>query len=139
MNTIIKRLTVMKRLQTYSLILLLMISLFASGCVPLLVGTAVGAGGVTYVRGSMKQNVSHPVKDVHKATLSALKKLDIYVISDELNRHNAVINSEFQDGEKVKINIDALTEYVSKISIRIGIFGHQEKSQLILNAIQTQL
>ena len=110
-----------------------------SGCIPLLVGAAAGAGGVAYVRGNLEKNFEEPVDDVHKATLAALKNMDIFVTQDELNRHDAVIKGEYSDGEAVDIKINALTEKTSKVKVRIGVFGDELKSQSIMNAISSKL
>ena len=111
----------------------------ASGCVPLLIGAAVGAGGVAYVKGALVHNIDEPVEDIHKASLAAFKGLNLFVASDELNRHSAVIKAEYEDGKKIDIKIDAITEFVSKVTIRIGVIGDQEDSRLILNAIEKKL
>ena len=110
-----------------------------TGCIPLLVGAAVGAGGISYAKGALAKNVEHDLQDVHAATLKALKKLDLFVTADEVNKHDSKVHAEFQDGEKINIFLDAITEHNTKITIRIGVFGHQEKSQLILNAIELNL
>ena len=111
----------------------------ASGCIPLLIGAAAGAGGVAYVKGSLIENIDESVEDIHRASLDALTEMNVFVISDELNRHSAVIKAEYEDGKKINIKVDAITEFVSKVSIRIGTVGHQEDSRLILNAIEKKL
>jgi len=109
------------------------------GCVPLFIGAAAGAGGVSYVRGALVRNIDERVKPMHKAVLAALKDLNYFVSADELNKHSAYIKAEYKDGKKIRIHIDALSEYVSKITIRVGSFGNQEKSLLIMNAIEKKL
>ena len=111
----------------------------ASGCIPLLIGAIAGAGGVVYVKGALVQNIDEPVEDIHKASLAALKGLSLFVISDELNRHSAVIKAEYENGKKIDIKVDAITEFVSKVTIRVGVVGNQDDSRLILNAIEKKL
>ena len=120
-------------------IMVMCLVMATSGCIPLLIGAAAGAGGVAYVRGALAQNIDETVQDLHSASLEALKDLGLFVESDELNRHSSLINAEYGNGKKIKINIEALTEYVSKISIRVGMVGDQEDSRMILNAIQKKL
>ena len=119
--------------------MLVFLTVATSGCIPLLIGAAAGAGGVAYVKGALVQNMDETVEDIHQATLDALKGLGIFVTADELNRHSAKIKAEYEDGKKVDITIDAITEYVSKITIRVGLVGDQEDSRLILNAIEKEL
>ena len=110
-----------------------------SGCVALLLGAVAGAGSVVYVKGELEKNLDATVVKMHKASLAGLKDLDMFVLSDELNVHNASIRSEDAQGKKVTIRIDALTERSSKIKIRIGIVGNKTKSQIILDAIERKL
>lgn len=110
-----------------------------SGCIPLLVGAAAGAGGVAYVRGTLEKNVDHSVAQVHKAAGEACKNLKISIQSDDLNQHSARIKGTLDDGKKVQIDVTSLTERSSTIQIRIGMFGDETKSQMILNVIQKKL
>ncbi len=109
------------------------------GCVPLLIGAVVGVGGMTFVKGKLIHNVDHTVAQTNKASVKALKSLDLFIISDELNKRSSVIKAEYEDGDKISIFIDALTERSTKITIRVGTFGDIEASQAILNAILKKL
>lgn len=120
-------------------IMLVFIVTATSGCFALLLGAAAGAGGVVYVKGGLVQNVDETVEDIHKASLAAVKDLGLFLTADELNRHSAQIKAEYGDGKKVNIKIDAITEFVSKITVRVGLIGNQEDSRLILNAIEKKL
>ncbi len=110
-----------------------------SGCVALLVGAAAGAGGIAYIKGTLEKNFDRPVKRAHKATLAALKDLKLVIKEEELNQHSSKIKAEYPDETKVYIDITALTEKSSTIKIRVGIFGDQDKSQMILNAVMKRL
>jgi hypothetical protein len=130
----------MKPSQFPSIIVAAIFSLITmSGCIPLLIGAAAGAGGITYAKGALVQNVDHTVSEVHKAGVAALKKLDLFVTEDKLDKHTAVIRAEYNDGQKIQVFIDALTERSSKITIRIGTFGDRAQSEIILDAIQKKL
>ena len=66
----------MKRYQMFSLNIVCGILLLSlTGCIPLLIGAAVGAGGVTYVNGALVRNIDETVADLHQASLDALKDL----------------------------------------------------------------
>ncbi|MCD4780342.1 MAG: DUF3568 domain-containing protein [Candidatus Omnitrophica bacterium] len=119
-------------------ILLVMVINF-SGCIPLLVGAAVGAGSMAYMQGVLEMNFDQSVKKSHGASVAALKDLGLFIKQDELNRHSSRINFEFETGEKGKIDIKALTERSSKIKIRVGVIGDESKSRMIMNIIQQKL
>ena len=130
----------MKHFQKLSLnIFCVCLLMTMAGCIPLLIGAAAGVGGMTFVKGKLVHNVDHTVDQVHKASLKALKDLDLFVISDELNKRSSVTKAEYENGEKISVFIDVLTERSSKITIRVGTFGDHEESQAILNLILKKL
>ncbi len=126
-----------------SAITYLFLTLFALtniiGCVPLLVGTAVGAGGLAYVRGSLEQNFDKSLKNLHTGSLRGLKDIKCTVHSDEFRQRLAKIKFTFTDGKDGTIAIEALTERSAKLKIRIGILGDETKSRVVLNAILRHL
>ena len=112
--------------------------LSSSGCIPLLVGAAAGAG-VAYVKGTLEANFERPIKTVHKASLAALKSLKIEIKEENFSQHSSRIRAEYPDGTKVSVDGDALTEHTAKIAIRVGVFGDQTKSEMILDEIKKRL
>ncbi len=121
------------------ILLVFFVTVTSSGCVPLLIGAAAGAGGIAYVKGALVHNIDETVEDIHRAALAGLKDFGLFVVSDELNRHSALIKAEYEDGRKIDIKADAITEFVSKVTIRVGVIGDQEESRLILSAIEDNL
>lgn len=118
---------------------LLTISLTTSGCAPLLVGAAVGAGSVAYAKGSLQQVFDEPVDKLYRASLSALKDTGCKIHSKHTRNRLAKIQFTFNDGKKGTIHIEPLTERSAKLKIRVGVLGDETKSQIILNAISKHL
>ncbi len=130
------------RRQLKNLCLVVMVVLAASalsGCVALAVGAAAGVGGYGYVKGSLEKNYDNTVTQLHKASLKALRALKITKEDEELNRHSSYIKGLSQNEKKVKVTITALTERSSKLVIRVGIFGDQSLSEMILSEIEKNL
>ena len=115
------------------------ILLTAQGCVPLLIGAAAGAGGVAWAKGSLEQNFDKTVDQLHRASLAGLRDIKCAVRNDQIRKHLAKIDFEFDDGQKGSINIKALTERSAKLKIRIGVLGDETKSHIVLNAILRHL
>ena len=114
--------------------------LATSGCFILALGAAVGAGGIAYVKGALTQKLDCTIEKVHKAVLKAARDTELFIISDTVNVHNAVLKGEFsEDHEKVMIEIESLTERASQITIRVGVFGDEARSRMILSAITKRL
>ncbi len=116
-----------------------LLALNLSGCVPLIVGAAAGAGGVVFVKGMLSKNFDVPVKGVYQASMKGLKSLKYSIYADKLKLHAAYIRAEDASGKKIYVDISALTEKASKIRIRAGIIGDELQSQAILNAIEKYL
>ncbi len=121
------------------MLLLVGVVVTSSGCFALLLGAAAGAGGVAYVKGSAEKNLDKPVDQVYRASLAALKKLKMAVHDDDLSQHVAHISAVDNDGKKIQVDIEALTEKTAKLKVRVGVFGDQERSSIILNMIQKRL
>lgn|SRR3989338_145542 len=119
--------------------MLLVAVLTASGCVPFLIGAAAGVGGVAWVKGSLEQNFDKTVDQLHRASLAGLRDIKCAVRNDQIRKHLAKIDFEFDDGQKGAINIKALTERSAELKIRIGVLGDETKSHIILNAILKHL
>ena len=125
--------------QTFLLLSLSFTVLTSSGCFALLLGGAAGAAGVVYIQGVLEKNFDSSLKDAHEATLKALKSEGIFIKTDELNVANSEVKGEFADGEKIQVNIEALTEKSSKVKVRVGVFGDEAKSNAIMSAIEKRL
>ena len=125
--------------QSFLLCCLLFTVLTSSGCFALLLGGAAGAAGVVYIQGVLEKNFDSSLKDTHAATLKALKSEGIFIKTDELNVANSEIKGEFADGEKIQVNIEALTEKSSKVKVRVGVFGDEAKSNALMSAIEKRL
>jgi len=117
--------------------LLLALSIQVFGCAFVVLGAAGAAGGVgtaMYVKGKLQEEVRAPLPRVHRATLVALKDLELPTLEEKRDKVTAKIRSQFADGKKVLIDIQAITDSSSRITIRVG-FGDKSRSERILDAI----
>ena len=110
-----------------------------SGCFALLVGAAAGAGGMVWAKGKLEQEFNQPLDRVHKAGVSALKKLELPVVVDRKDKLTAKLESKFADGTNVWIDIESLTSKNTKVSVRVGALGDQMRSKEIMDMIEKYL
>lgn len=112
-----------------------------SGCAVVLLGAGAGAGvaGATYVMGKLEDEVNAPVSNVQRATVAALKALELPVDKERGDKLAAELESETADQKKIWISITLLTSSRSKIVIRVGVMGDEIRSRQILQAIHTRL
>ena len=111
----------------------------SSGCVPLVLGAAAGVGGYAWVKGELANDVNVSAERLHRAASRAVRDMKLKTKEDKGDRLTAKIVAEFSDGTDVNISIAAKTERSATVSIRVGLLGDKEKSQMIFAAIQKRL
>ena len=114
-------------------------SMYLSGCFALLIGAAAGAGGVIWVKGKLQQDVNASLDKVYSATKTALKKMELPLIVDRKDKMTAKIESGYSDGKHVWIDLDHLSNSLTKISVRVGTLGDEARSRQILEKIMQYL
>ncbi|GKS57938.1 membrane protein [Nitrospira sp.] len=111
----------------------------ASGCVPLVVGAAGGVAGAVYVMGKLTDELPHDVPTVHRATVLALKDLDLTPSEDRVDKLSAHVESVFADGERVWIDLDTVMDSHTSLTIRVGLTGNETRARRIHDAIKRHL
>ena len=121
--------------------LLLVIAIQLSGCsaAVLVAGGAAGAGGIVWVKGKLKEQLDSPLTKVHEATITVLKAFELRVEKDMKDKLAAKVESRFADGKRLWIDIRSISESLTEISIRIGVFGNKARSERILRKIREYL
>jgi len=126
-----------------NVIVLMLIMIMCSGCA-LLIVTAVGGGAavgaIKYVKGEMEGSYASTIGSTWIACEAALKELgiDIFASVKETPTH-WMLKGRSEGGKKVKVTLDALPDKVTKVSVRVGIFGDKQLSKKIHNAISRRL
>jgi hypothetical protein len=118
---------------------LFMVTAASPGCIPLIVGAAAGAGGYAWVRGALVKEFDVPAETLSSASIRAIKQLNLSLEEEKTDRLSGYIRAKLADKQKVVISIKALTEKKSEVRIRIGVFGDQAKSEMVLNGIKKNL
>ena len=117
-----------------------MVTVLCSGCFGVFVaGAAGGAAGAIFVKGRLVELVSSSVSDVHMASREALSELGLPIIEDAADHRTARLRSEYADGKQVWINIETEGLSNTKIIVRVGAFGDQQRSRDILARIKRNL
>lgn len=107
----------------------------ASGCLVIAAGAA-GAGTVAYVRGELDATVGSDYERVIDASNRALEQVQFVRVSEKRDAFSAVIVTRTAEDKKVEIRITKEGDRLTKVQIRIGIFGNEERSRVILEKIQ---
>lgn len=113
----------------------------SSGCFLVAVGAAgaAGAGTVAYIRGELDASLGSRLDAVVGAADRAIAQLQFAKISDTRDAFSAVIVARTAQDQKITITVTKEADELSKVRIRIGVFGDEPKSRAILDKIKANL
>lgn len=109
-----------------------------SGCLVVAAGAA-GAGTVAYIRGELEASLEGRYDAVVTAASGAVTDLKFARISENKDALTAVIVARTADDKKIEIRVTRVTDTLSKVQIRVGIFGDEFVSVSILDRIKANL
>lgn len=98
-----------------------------------------GVGGAAYVSGDVEQDLEADIKKVAKAVETAFNKLELKTISTNHDGVSGVFEARTAKDEKVKVLLTRTGDDVTHVSIRVGLFGNEPLSQLVLDEIKKRL
>ena len=114
--------------------MLLAIAVLGQGCVIAAVGLGA-AGTIAYVRGDLEATEAKDIQVVYSAALQAVEDLHLNLISNSQDALSATILARDASDKKITIKMKATGEQTTKLSIRVGTFGDEAKSQQIYQKI----
>lgn len=111
-----------------------------TGCVALLAGAAGGVGTAVWLSGKLTQEVNTPYQGTVNAAKSALSSLKLEITKETKEEDITQLRSQYTDGKDIWIDIRKLTEYSSKIEVRVGaVSPDKQAADTILKRIQRYL
>jgi hypothetical protein len=124
--------------------LLIVVLMVVPGCAaPAVIATAgfgaLQTGTEAFIRGELESAVANPIAEVYAAAQAALVELGFKVTNSKLGEVNGYIRSKETQGRKIVVELEMKSPVVTKINVRVGIFGDQGVSRLILSHIQEKL
>ncbi|MCR6654801.1 MAG: DUF3568 domain-containing protein [Opitutus sp.] len=108
---------------------------FSSGCVAV-VAAGAGAGAVAYVRGQLETTQTRDFERTVRGTQRAIEQLGFAKVSEKKDALLATFVARNAADKKIEIRLENLGQDLTKIRIRIGIFGDEELSRRILDKIR---
>jgi hypothetical protein len=128
----------MKTIQITMLFAVLTFTMLSgNGCIFLAAGA--GAGTVAYVRGDLEATVDAKLDKTYDATLKALQQLELTPTEKQKDAIGAKVIARTSTDKKITITLAPVTDKLTKISVRIGVFGDQTISQMIYDNIKKNL
>src|SRR6185369_878927 len=108
------------------------------GCLLAAAGAGAGAG-MMYVKGKSTDVLEASPRAVAEATEMAMKDLGIAVISRQASDVDASIVGLTATDAKVDVTVKSETQTMSKIFIRVGVWGDDVLQWRLLKQIRTNL
>jgi len=114
---------------------------FSAGCFLVAVGAAgaAGAGAVAYVRGELDASLASPYESVVAATDRALQQLQFPKESEAKDGLAASIVARTALSKKVAITLNKVADNLTRVRIRVAIFGDEQISRTLLDKIKANL
>ena len=99
-------------------------------------GTGTGGSAVAYKRGELEANLPKDYDAVFMAARRAIKELEFTPISENKDALKAVLVARTGLDKKVEITLINSGKRLTNIKIRVGVFGDEQLSPLILDRIK---
>lgn len=130
----------MTRLREWACMLALLggLSVVLSGCAAV-IGAGAGAGTVAYLRGQLTASKDVGIDRAWTATRQAMEDLEFPINQSKKDASSAVLESETADDRSITIRLKRVSDRTTEIRIRVGWFGDEELSRLILDKIEQHL
>ncbi|MDH4241955.1 MAG: DUF3568 domain-containing protein [Phycisphaerae bacterium] len=110
--------------------------LILCGCSkPILIGT----DAAVYSRGSLYAVAGQDLDSVYKATLAAMKQLEIEIAEQNKDVFYAKVIGKIADGRTVTIRLEPGADKSTELEIQTSTFGNEERSRVIYKKIQENL
>jgi hypothetical protein len=108
------------------------------GCVAVIAGTGAGAA-VAFSLGRLDAVVPADLGRTHKASVDAISQLQFARVSEKSDALGAVLIARTSGDKRIRIELSKETDQVTRIWIRVGVFGDEAVSLAILDRIKSNL
>lgn len=131
----------MDRKSCVLLTLLVLSSLLVGGCAAVVLGGAAagaGAGTVAYIKGELQATEGVSLDRAWSAARGAVQEMKFVVTNEERDAVRGKINALGVDNRKIQIKLERRSESVTQVNIRVGVFGDETVSRLILERMRAR-
>lgn len=97
------------------------------------------AGTSAYANGELTSAYKHPLHRVDLAAESALADMGFHITRRNKAEHKVYFAAEDKRGTEISLRLEAVTVQVTGVRIRVGVFGDQALSRLLLTEVELRL
>jgi len=113
-------------------------ALMGSGCAAVVAGAGAGAA-VAYVRGDLEATLDTGLGQSLRATNQAIGQLKFAKISEKEDALLAIVIARNAADKKIEIRLEKQSAALTKIKIRVGMFGDEALSMAVLDKVRANL
>jgi len=113
--------------------------LLFSSCAAFIVGGAVGVGAVIYQKGQLTSHEGTSYDETLAAVFKAMDQLNYAVEKTEKSVAKEKVIAVTPEGKKIHTTVKYKTIDHTEITIRVGTFGNEELSRMVLDQIKGNL
>jgi len=117
---------------------LLAFAALGSGCVAV-VAAGAGAGTVAYLRGELESTLGGNLERTNQAVNRAVEELKFVRISESKDALLALTVVRNAADQRIEIRQDVVGEKLTRVRIRVAVFGDEKLSRTLLDRIQARL
>jgi hypothetical protein len=139
------RASVMESVRVLAAAICLLGGLFCGGCfAPAAIVATAGlsafeAGSTAFIRGELEYATKVPIESVFRASQLAMREMQFEILGERLGDQEATVRGKELGGRGIRIDLERKSPVVTKVNIRVGVFGDQSVSQLIQQVIQARV
>ena len=109
-----------------------------SGCLAVAAGAGAGAA-VAYVRGDLDATLDTGLDKSLRATNAAIEKLQFAKVSEKKDALQVIVVARNAADKRIEIRLEKAGEALTKIKIRVGVFGDEPLSIATLDKVKASL
>ncbi len=106
------------------------------GCVAIVAGAAGAGSAVAYSTGELATEVPRSLEKTQDATREAVHGLGFALVSEKADALGAVFICRTALDKRVRIELGRVADGITKVEIRVGVFGDERVSLGILEKIR---
>ncbi len=115
-------------------------ALLQSGCGVLLLAGGAGTSAIAFATGELRVTEDVPLETLHEATKTAVETLRYVDVEATLEEEGRIRwRATTAGGDPVDIRLIARGDEQTDLRIRIGVFGNEARSRLVLEQIRQAL
>jgi hypothetical protein len=126
------------RARTLAALLMLAPIAWTTGCIAVAAAGA-GAGTVAYIRGELEGSLNASVDAADRAANRAAEQLRFAKINEGSDALSRIITLRTAEDKKIEVRLTHTSDTITRVRIRVGLFGDEPLSRLVLEKIQANL